>query len=341
MSQGDLGLDEDDFWSNPLKTKRAKTTALMMDDFFGLVLDGPTLVPLDQRDTIPLVALRVCTMVDAARLQFRDFVNVTVVDLHENAFSAAPAIVDRPNMQRPPIDPAEPIPEGAMGEAFVLQLQERVAVKMTAGRDLLVTLVLRDAVSNRIRIQLGASDLGFRDPEVERFLEEQRALVPPPPLHPAPGNRLPKYEKIAGSPKVPEEPGIALAIDRVIVADPTKELVLRGSFRLPRGDARLVRPEHAAQFSAPAPTAVVRIAVMLTGSEVAAPIVLPLVVPSYDPPASIEASGVITGHFAFDLMQFGNLKRHPQTFFIYAFSGETMAGPAVLGLVPEGRLPRP
>jgi len=55
-----------------------------------------------------------------------------------------------------------------------------------------------------------------------------------------------------------------------------------------------------------------------------------------DVPAQISGE-VATGHFAIDLIAEG-LAAEPQTYFVYAFSGEVMAGPTAAALVAEGRL---
>ena len=72
---------------------------------------------------------------------------------------------------------------------------------------------------------------------------------------------------------------------------------------------------------------------VLTGSDIAAPYVFALRVPSYEPVTHEGELATATGYFALDLQKLGNLDALDQTYFIYAFSGEVVTGAVPMALV--------
>jgi hypothetical protein len=60
-------------------------------------------------------------------------------------------------------------------------------------------------------------------------------------------------------------------------------------------------------------------------------------IPSYEPLVSVHGRPVAVGYFEFDLCRLSNLLVTPQTWFIYAFSGEVMTAPvpAAFAKLPE------
>jgi len=96
-----------------------------------------------------------------------------------------------------------------------------------------ITVLLREHASNRVRVELGNKAGGYHDEEVEKFLAAEREKAAAPPVSPKPGKPVPSYVAIDGSPAIPDEVGITLAADRVVVGSPGARSILRGAFRLP------------------------------------------------------------------------------------------------------------
>jgi len=184
-----------------------------------------------------------------------------------------------------------------------------------------ITVLLRDQASNRVRVDLGQQAGAYHDEEVERFLAEQHAKAAAPVVSPKPGKPVPSYAAIEGSPAIPDQVGVVMAGDRVVVQAAGARAILRGAFRLP------VRASELATDG----SAVVGITLVVNASDQPQSGVLRL-----DAPATVT-DGVGTGYFAIDLIAEG-LAAEPQTYFVFAFSGELMAGPTPVALVAESRL---
>lgn len=183
-----------------------------------------------------------------------------------------------------------------------------------------------------------------------------------------------------GSPDMPAEPGIALSVERVVLKRLGATAVLKGAFRLkvlkrelvppelppdyqppvagpaqvplsplPGQPASLAAPDSADPaallvrpiYGVPRPSAILPITLVILGYVDVAPTVIRLNVPTYDnlDPAAPEM--VATGHFALDLLANPNIRLTPQTFAIYAFCGEIIAGPQLMATVTEAMLPKP
>src|SRR5690606_28083982 len=84
----------------------------------------------------------------------------------------------------------------------------------------MITVLLREHASNRVRVELGNKAGGFHDEEVEKFLAAERAKPAAPKVSPKPGRPLPSYEAVEGSPAIPDQIGITLVSDRVVVSKP-------------------------------------------------------------------------------------------------------------------------
>jgi hypothetical protein len=274
-------------------------------------------------------------------------VNVETSEVYAG-FAAAPAEVDP---DAPKFDPAD-APKGSGAETFVIDARATLGIPWEPGR-YLATLIMRDVVSNRAPLVLAKSTATYRDEEVEKYLAQRRAKAPlprvwpplpelprvpagatqPPPDAPHP---LPSYSIRPGSPELPEAPGIALAVKRVVEVNAPGGCVVRGSFKLPAKWATAVPPPVAP--SAPGtqeqPTAIVPITLLLTGSKQPDARSFALKVPVYTPIDFADEAAQATGYFAFDLCKYAPVNRVPQTFFVYAFSGELMVGPALMAFAP-------
>jgi hypothetical protein len=185
---------------------------------------------------------------------------------------------------------------------------------------------------------------GYEDPAVEEFLGNYRAeLLGPPAVDPEPGDEIPTYQQQEASPELPAEPGLALAVERVSPLLPEARCPLRGSFRLPVRTCHIVKPEEGGEggeLPEEAPTAVVPINLLLTGSVDPTPQVVKLGVPSYTPLETVGDDTLATGYFTVDLCTLVDVTTTPQTYFIYAFTGEFMCGPlpAAFVTIPESWL---
>jgi hypothetical protein len=132
---------------------------------------------------------------------------------------------------------------------------------------------------------------------------------------------------------------------QAVVLEQGARSVLRASFRLPLQRHQIIPPTdlreglRARTGSTQPPTAVVALGLLVVGADVPSPTVLPLRVPVWDPIGDPPPS-TVTGHFAIDLLQQDGIPRVGQTYFVFAFNGEHMAGPVSMALVDPLMLPR-
>jgi hypothetical protein len=326
----DLGLSDSDYWDDPLKTRMQIEDRLLDEDRSLSLIGAPSQVAYQQRDTLPLVFLRVGKQDAVARLPFRHFALLIAQELTTNTTYSGLAVLDDA-VPSPPYD--GPPLEGMTGEAWVVDLRDRLQLPWTRG-ELLVSLVMRDAMTHRVRIKLDKG--GYKDPAVDAYLAEaeqqpQLASVHPPLRGQDDGRTLPSYRVQTDSPPLPDQLGINLAVPRVISRNPNMRCVIKGSFRL-RPLARELAPAGTEVGGADV-SAVVGIGLVVTGSDLAAPYQFDLKVPVYDPVATVDGHNEVTGYFALDLQTLANLNAIDQTYFIYALSGELLTGPVPMALV--------
>ncbi len=325
-----LGLEDAAFWTDPWRTRKVLQRALMAGKEEAFVIDLPEKVPLDARDSIPLAVVRVSKV--GAESPFVRSSVLTALNLYTGELSAALAF-------DPPATSGGPAGVGGaddamIGEGHLIDLAKRLRLPLLRG-DYLVTLLVMDKVSARRRVRVVESS-AFEDPAVEAFLRSQvaaRGERPRP--FPEPGSDprsiLPLYEALDESPPLPAQPGVALSIERVNLL-PASECVVFGSYRLPV-EARHVTPASTLKTEPGAPTAVIPITLLLTGSVDAAPRLARLQVPCKQPLVEVDGQAVATGHFAVDLAKLVRLGLTPQTYFVYAFAGGTLSGPVLTAFV--------
>lgn len=344
MSDQSLGLQDDEFWTRPKKVE-AVADVLHAAEFSGLRLGAPAAVPVDLRAAAPVVIVHAGPFKDVWALPFHKHALLTAINLDTNVVSAQFA-ADQ-DAEYAVVDPAR-APAGYTVNFNSRDLREDLGVEWKPAR-FLVTVISRERLSNRAKVELTRSAQTFDDPEVAKFLDARRPKAGPPGVDPPPGDPLPSYQKRDDSPPVPDEPGIKLAADRVIVLrGETTACVLRGSFRVTALPGEVVKPaaEPAPPPAAgepppgPPPTAILRITLLITGSERPFPNTLVLKVPTWDPIPEGGAAPVVTGHFALDLFAAGGMAVRPQTVFVYAFSGEILEGPFPVALISEDMLPK-
>lgn len=349
MIEDKFGLKDEEYWSDPWRTRKDIQRPLMQKGEEGLVLGAPGTVALNQHREFPVALIRVCKLATLGKVRSRPTLIITAMDLGTYELRARLALPDAGRQ------PAAAVPGNApggrdsfsdddsamVGEGHTIDLATRLHLPAARGEHL-VTAILLDQVSNRCRMKLVES-AGFQDPEVDEFLREYRASrMKPPAVFPEAAAPLPGYRRQDNSLAIPAEPGIALSVTRVNVFGPGTRCVLAGSFRLPIQPQHVVKAVKVGTEPAVVPeeTARVPISLLLTGSADPTPQILKLVVPSYAPLESAAGQTVAVGHFSLDLCRMANLLVTPQTYFIYAFSGEVMTAPVptAFARLPEEEL---
>jgi hypothetical protein len=333
----DFGLTPADFWSEPLRTRDATIDRVADEDFVGLVLAAPAAVPYDARETLPAVVLHATTLAEADGVLFNNAavavaVNVATRDVHAATFTE-PLVIDEPPAPR-----AAPSSEGFSYAMYAADLRARLGLAWQPA-EYLVTVLVRDRVSNRVRVALTSA--AYDDPAVRELIAQRRAALPQPGVWPPPGRGLPSYRPASASPPVPAEPGVALVATRVVVLGEGQPAAVHGSYRLPVERRFLGGPARDLVELYGEYTAVVPVTLVLTATTLAGPYVLQLRLPSY---AGVEApagdgGAEVTGHFALDLLAFDAVPQESQTWFLYAFAGEFMTGPVPIAFVEESELP--
>jgi hypothetical protein len=348
MAQGDLKLHPNDFWDDPWRTREDIEQRLLSGGVAALLVDAPPEVPLDRRDTAPLLVLRVASYATVARFPFDRTAVVAAVDLDNNYLYAAAAAQargpDRGEDTRPP--PPGPAISGTAVQGYALELRGLLGLPWKPAR-YLVTLILQETTHDRLPVRLGNSPATYHDPEVDRYLNELRKQPDVPALVPDPRERMRPFAPHPQAPTIPAEKGMNLSVRRVIRTDDPDPVVLRCSFRLPVLRRHVVppgadpwNPATAALFDQlgendTPPRGVVRIGLVATGSVVATPFVWRLAVPTYDPIPPGDGPVLVTGSFRVDLQSLGNVKGVEQTLFLYAFSDDVLVGPIPIGVTAE------
>jgi hypothetical protein len=337
----DLRLTDEDYWTNPFKTRVEIETELLDEERAALVVGAPSTISLQNRDTFPLLVLRTDTLDAMSRLPFRRNAVVVAVELENNTTYADMAIstdiVEPAPYEGPPL-------QGMGGEGYLIDVRKRLELPWKRG-SYLVSLILRDQMSNRVRVELKKG--GYQDPAVDEFLEQTKHVPEPLSVWPPEGSppadaqgnddiaeALPSYREHEKSPPIPSTPGIALVADRVVPMGAGMRCVLRGSFRLTAKARHVVDPSTVPDGATPPTfTAIVPVTLLLTGSDRAAPYLFPLRLPTFDSVPRDGNNHEVTGFFSVDLCELGEIAAMEQTYFIYAFSGEAMAGPVPMALV--------
>ncbi|MCP3139568.1 hypothetical protein [Pyxidicoccus xibeiensis] len=324
MTQDIFGLTDVDYRENPYRTLRDFAWKRIGDQVRGIAIGCPRQVQLGTQGELPLLAYHSDSLKELKRAPF-DHAVVVGVELEHGLLRAALA---EPDESAGPPSEGEPQP-GFAGMEHLIDLRTTLGLHWAPGTWRVVVL-LRERCSNLVTVRLERDERAFVDPEVERYQALQRLpwkALSPLPLPGAPWARLGPTE---GSPPVPEAPGLELrAAERVVPLRPGATAPLRVAFRLPvsregipRGGLEVAGLDRTARAFAP-------VWLVLLGSQTPGPVVLPLHVPSFEPAEGPEG----VGFAEVDLLGIAALASRPQTWFCYAFSGEWMAGPAVVAFV--------
>jgi hypothetical protein len=332
VSQGIIGLSDEDFWGQADAKSAGLRRQLLKAGQPAFFIDAPTRVVLERRHTAPVVCFFAADNAVLRQGKPQQDGVVVAVNLRDNRVLANMAWASKRSMATAP--GAAPGP-GMGAESFTIDLRDRLGLPWQPG-EYLVNVIQRDQVSNRVRIELASDQTPYVDPEVARHLEERRKSAPPPAIYPplVEGASYPTYRDHKGAPPVPASVGITLSLPRIqTLVDRRTSTVVHGSFRLPSSLAHVV--ERGGGQRAVDPTAIVPLTIIGMGSVSKVPQVWSLMLPSYAPINQGDPEPTVTGVFALDLNQL-SLLSGPQTYFFYALSGETMTGPTLIGLVsPE------
>lgn len=337
MEQGLLGLNDADFWDNYEQRLDAQGDKILDQIGRGgenvFALDAPQQVDISQRQSLPVIGLRFGTGAFLANHAYTEQALIVATDLVNNKTYVDLAVTPR-DLPSEPTPHTGPVPTGRGGGGFNIDVRERLNLPWVPG-EYLITVVMSELVTNRVRVRLVETK---QDPAVAAFVAQERAKLPLPAINPQPGRPVPSYVRQSASPDLPTQTGIALALPRVSVMEKTKECIGYGSVRVPQVAARRLKANEAIQAEGKSVSALVPIKLFATGDFIGLPYVWDLVVPSFDSPQQIDASGQVTGQFALDLCHNAPLATKEITHFFYAFSGETMTGPVPMAFITEQRI---
>jgi hypothetical protein len=328
-------LSDAAFWANsdrgadPIPNK-------LIGDYSGVLIDAPKRVLTDHRKTLPAGLYHLGSAKELAAVSFHKYGVLTAMDVIANRLYTVGGRVLKNGAEaraKGPVDP-DLIPPGDLCVAQEVQLREVFDLPWKSGR-YLITAMLRDKVSNRAPIELSRSQGSYEDPAVLLYLQQLRSKKNPPTIFPVPSPPFPSFKKLPQSPPIPKAPGIVLKQQRVVDLKRDPRSPLYGSFQLPVLAQEILKPDFQDPYylshpKEPKPTAIVGITLMITGADDGGVASIPLHVPTFDAISWIPPDGdlpMVTGYFNLNLLRLPRVPRIPQTYFLYAFSGASMAGP--------------
>ncbi len=355
---GPLQLSDEDFWTDPERTRRLIAGPLEMARRNTLLYDAPSKVMIEARSTLPTQALHVGDGRSMRDRPYDRFAVVVATDLVNNMTVAAAAVPPTEDEAEPagPIDRSAPVQDSIGNDAYTIDLRERLQLPWEPGL-YLARMILLDEITPPRSIELRSTRPV--DAEVERFQGHARNRTRVPVLAPPPGGPLALQQRDLRSPALPSSIGLQLTAARVCPVDAASACILRGAFRLPVLKRHIVPPglpgpgteEIRAQVTAAAklvadggagpvlPAAVVPITLVAVGDVGGGPSMWRLVLPVHD---AIDYRGerpVATGTFAIDLRELRGFTSQQQTWYLYAFSDEASFGPLPIGLTLTPRTP--
>lgn len=342
---GFLGIEDAQFWAEPLKDQNAVTDRLFDQDLLGLLLDAPRRVPVAERQTLPIVSGHHASFRELRQRDLRRLGVLVAVERGTGQLLAGRLV---PPDQLPPDLPGPPPKEEkvADGTGVMLSLHDARDLLHLPWRKarVLLQLLMADRTSERLELEL-VEPPRFQDPAAAKFIAEHRRTPYPRRVAPPPGKAgaLPDYGPSKEGPAAPAAAGIALALPKVAVEG--EPVVLRGALRRRPRPGEVVRPRPAEPEPAdlaeelrwqdvgdPAATAVLSVhLVLLIGGVDVAPSVVVLQVPSRDAAGDPAAPGEVAAHFAVDLTALG-LDATGEV-FVRAFSGELVSDAARVAIV--------
>lgn len=311
-----LELDDPAFWTDPRAREEQQGERLSAEGFRGLLLDGPSVVPLAERRTLPLAGWWGLSGVDLERGGPRAHAVLVGACLETGEVRAQLAFAPAPVVRkRAPLPAgARVVPTMSCGYGmFELDARERLGLPWAAGT-WCFRVLLRDHVSDPVRVRLEGPPGG----------------APAGPAAPWPPEKAKAatWRDVVDAPPLPGRVGIALAADRALVPqEPDARWRVRLAWRL------AVR-RHERLDDDRGPKALVPITLVVVDTFLPGPRVVRLSVPCHD-----LAGDEGTGQLEVDLLKLGSVDG-AGTAFIYAVAGEALSGPALTALVAADALPR-
>lgn len=313
---GFLGIGDGRFWIGPLEHQAAIGQELLGEGFRGLLLDAPARVDASQRGRLPVVACQVASVEEFDRADLGREGILSGLDLETGEVLAAP-LVDV-ELGPPQVEPFRRASRAVGATMWLADARRRLGLPW-AKRRWLLTLLLREAATNRVLVTLERSTDGPQPPAVAQLIAEERR------------RRLATWPGLEGlvlddpeAPAPPTAPGLVLGIERVAELRPGGAVPLRLAFTLP------VRPWE--RLEAPGPggaQALVAIGLVVTAAGLSAPYAwtlrLPVRVGPDDPLATAQAS--------IDLARLPGFAPQPRRYVAWAFAHEHAAPPAVCTLM--------
>lgn len=316
MQHDVFGMENREYFTDPGKNFSDVGYRMVNSGQQGLLLGGPDYVASDKDSRFPVACLNVADRLDLRNFGLKSYALVAAVDVATGAFYAD--YLSEQKFKKEDLGPEASLPppgisfRGGGGDLFTRLEIPRYAAEY------LVTGILLDRVSNRVKIRVGSE--AARQDAAKFAAEAAEAAKVPLPRYRALAIR--RADKEAGSPPLPDVPGINAAI----VVPPKKPFASEDSLDLFVA-YKLPHPK-AGPDSKPAAELVVY--VLCTGTRVPTPGVMQAVIPIL--PANRAADGTLQGYFSLDVNQGHNFQGN-QTYSVYLFSGEQ------LGSVPKVELP--
>jgi hypothetical protein len=301
-------IRDNEFWARPSR-ESDRLAGVLVGQFEGVLVDAPRRIPIDRRSTFPMGVYRMGPIRQVATLPFAQHGVIVAVDLTHNRLYAASA--DSFNQDSDPIRPRNPAneaasyPDGDTCQTHSLELRNVLHLPWRPAKFMVMALI-RSQVSNRASVEL-VGVAAKNEPTPAQSNSE-------PPLI--------RIGRFADAPAIPEQPAIALALSNRIDVRNDGPWLVRGAFRL---KADVPGPHSPGGAS---PDAIVTIHLLVTGNDGW------LNSFAIRVPGSPAKGGLITGRFAVDLRKLPGAPNTQQTYFVYAFSGTSMAGPVVSVAAP-------
>ncbi len=302
--------------------------------YFGIVIDGPREVPLQERETLPLFAYYMGTYKQTATRSFPRVAAIVTMEPEKDQIFVAPFVQKRGETKlKGGTVPEADLPAGYLMTFQAADVRARVELPWVAGR-VISQVLLMDLHSNRLETKLVAGSGAFSDPAKEKFLAEERAKKDPPAPFPAVSTAT------AGAPPIPAEMGIVLLAPRVMVLEKQGRLELSGAWRLPVLPEELVKPAHEEynkanglmQKEGGAYAACVAVHLVVLNSEEEVPNLYTLRLPVAKV-EMVDGKPVASGKFTVDLLQLPDFPVGEETLFLYAYGKEWASEPATIGVV--------
>src|SRR5580700_1426535 len=150
MTEDKFDLRDDEYWSDPWRTRKTIQRPMMQKNQEGLVLGAPAIVPLNQRQNFPVALLRVGKLTTLGKIPSRPNVIITAMDLSTGELRARLALPDvgRPSngtaSQKPPAgrDSFSADATAMVGEGHTIDLASRLQLPAARGEHLVTAILL-------------------------------------------------------------------------------------------------------------------------------------------------------------------------------------------------------